>query len=75
LDCCAILDNVLLQVNVPDKWIWQLEPNSDYSVNGVYHMFTHGAVQDRQVANHEVICNKIAPFKVSLFAWRLLKTS
>jgi hypothetical protein len=21
LECCAILDNVLLQVNVPDKWI------------------------------------------------------
>jgi hypothetical protein len=73
LKCCAILDNIPLQINVPDKWIWQLEPDSGYPVNGVYHLLTHGTVADTPVANQEVIWNKIAPLKVSLFTWRLLK--
>jgi hypothetical protein len=51
----------------------QLEPDSGYSVNEVYHLLTHGVVPDTPVANQEVIWNKIASLKVSLFAWRLLK--
>ncbi|XP_045831356.1 uncharacterized protein LOC123922701 [Trifolium pratense] len=73
LECCAILDNILLHVNVPDKWIWQLVSDSSYSVNGVYHIFTHTAVLDTQVATQEVIWNKIVPLKESLYALRLLK--
>jgi hypothetical protein len=47
------------------------DPNTSYSVSGAYHLLTH-IVPLAVAAHNGVIWNKIAPLKVSLFAWRLL---
>jgi len=39
-ECRELLHNVIMQVNVEDKWIWQLEPGVGYSVCGVYDFLT-----------------------------------
>jgi hypothetical protein len=40
IDCARLLDNILLQDNVNDKWIWKHDLVEGYSVKGVYHIIT-----------------------------------
>ncbi|MCI30790.1 hypothetical protein A2U01_0052001, partial [Trifolium medium] len=35
-ECCAVLANVLLQVDTPDEWEWLSDPDAGYSVSGTY---------------------------------------
>jgi hypothetical protein len=55
-----MLDNVFLQVGVPDRWMWQVDPEDGYSVRGVYDMFTH-LVPAATTTHNDIIWNKIAP--------------
>ncbi|PNY13834.1 cysteine-rich receptor-like protein kinase [Trifolium pratense] len=57
LECCVVLENLFLQVDVLECC--------------VYHLLTH-LVPIMMTAHKDVIWNKVAPLKVSLFAWRLL---
>jgi hypothetical protein len=39
-ECQALLHNLLLQVQSPDLWQWQLDPDRGYSVRGAYQILT-----------------------------------
>ncbi|MCH92241.1 receptor-like kinase, partial [Trifolium medium] len=41
VECCLLLVDVVLQVNVADRWCWNLDPPKGYTVSGVYHWLTH----------------------------------
>jgi hypothetical protein len=56
---------------MPDRWRWLSNSNTCYSVSGAYHLLTH-IVLLTVAAYNDVIWNKIALLKVSLYAWRLL---
>jgi len=66
------LNNVILQDNIQDSWRWLLDPIHGYSIRGTYRFLT--SVDEPLVggANNNV-WHKLAPSKVSLFAWRLLQ--
>jgi hypothetical protein len=40
VECCAILKNYFLQVNINDSWKWLLDPFEGYSIKCVYHFLT-----------------------------------
>ncbi|PNX87656.1 cysteine-rich receptor-like protein kinase, partial [Trifolium pratense] len=67
MECCAALDSIFLQNATPDLWRWLLDPNAGYSVHGAYHLLTH-IIPLAMAAHNDIIWNKIAPLKVSLFA-------
>ncbi|GAU10307.1 hypothetical protein TSUD_421680, partial [Trifolium subterraneum] len=71
LECYAVLENLFLQVDVMDKWIWRPDPSIGYSVRSAYHLLTH-LVPVTMATHNDFIWNKVGPLKVSLFAWRLL---
>ncbi|GAU43919.1 hypothetical protein TSUD_28600 [Trifolium subterraneum] len=71
LECCAVLENLFLQVVVMDKWMWRPDPSIGYSVRSAYHLLTH-LVPVAMATHNDVIWNKVVPLNVSLFAWRLL---
>lgn len=39
--CSLLLDNIFLQKNVSDKWVWKLDLIDGYSVKGDYNILTH----------------------------------
>ncbi|XP_024640546.1 uncharacterized protein [Medicago truncatula] len=71
-ECITLLDNIVLQVHIQDRWRWLLDPVHGYSVGGTYRFLTNS---EEQVANDVFIdvWHKLVPTKVSLFAWRLLQ--
>jgi len=71
-ECVSLLNNVVLQENIPDRWRWMLDPLHGYSVSGTYRFLTN---VEGQVANGvcKDVWHKFVPSKVSLFAWRLLQ--
>jgi hypothetical protein len=71
-ECAALLNNVILQVNIKDTWRWLLDPTHGYSVRGTYRFLT----SDNDLINGVVFNNvwhKLVPSKVSIFVWRLLQ--
>jgi len=63
------MDNVILQLKLPDKLVWKNDPGKGYLVNRAYQLLN---LEDYNVRAplSDLICNKVAPFKVSRFAWR-----
>jgi hypothetical protein len=41
LECCAILENLFLQVDALDKWMWLFDPTNSYSLRAAYHLLKH----------------------------------
>jgi len=39
-ECSVLLDNVVLQDVITDRWKWLLDPVNGYSVKGTYHFLT-----------------------------------
>jgi hypothetical protein len=71
-ECTLLLHNVVLQVNVLDKWRWLLDPVNGYSVREAYrHITTSGEQVDRSVVDD--VWHRYIPQKVSMFVWRLLR--
>jgi len=46
VDCCSLLENIVLQESIVNTWSWKLDPTQGYSVKGVYNMSMH---DDQQV--------------------------
>ncbi|MCI57279.1 O-acyltransferase WSD1, partial [Trifolium medium] len=54
-----------------DRWQWQPDPDTGYSVRGAYHLLTsHDSVT--MDATEGLIWHTQVPLKVSILAWRLL---
>ncbi|GAU21182.1 hypothetical protein TSUD_10990 [Trifolium subterraneum] len=71
-ECKALLLNVILQLNISDRWIWRHDIENGYSVMVAYALLTS---MDRQGAdaNSDLIWHKQVPVKVSLLVWRLFR--
>ncbi|PNX94589.1 70 kDa peptidyl-prolyl isomerase [Trifolium pratense] len=69
--CCAVLKNLLLEVDAIDKWMWFSRPTNGYLVRDAYHLLTC-LVSINMAAHKDVIWNKVVLLKVTLFAWRML---
>jgi hypothetical protein len=71
LECCALLENLFLQVDVLDKWIWCIIlPVDVISQKCISSINASGSSHDE--STQDIIWNKVIPLKVYLFAWRLL---
>jgi len=64
-----LLQNVTLQVDKADRWLWNLETSHDFSVRSAYNFLTIQLPAASSVAASS-IWNKDVPLKVGLFAWR-----
>ena len=71
-ECRTLLDNVVLQPNVPDRWQWDPNIHVGYTLRGAYHALTS---TDTHIpdATKNIVWHKQVPLKVSIVAWRLLK--
>ena len=64
----SLLGNVVVQKNVLDMWIQKLEKDKQYVVKGVYQSLTHALIYIHP-SSLDIIWNKKAPLKLSLFGW------
>ena len=67
-----LLQNVTLQVNKDDSWLWNLETFQVYSFSGAYNLTT-AQHQTPYLVAASAIWNKDVPLKVGLYAWRLFR--
>ncbi|PNX91700.1 kinesin-like protein, partial [Trifolium pratense] len=71
-ECQTLLSNISLQAQITDRWQWQPDPDSGYTVRGAYELLTtfdSVTVDDAE----NLIWHSQVPLKVSIFAWRLLR--
>jgi len=67
-ECFEELHNIVLQVDVTDKWRWLLDHVHGYSVRESYRFITNsGAQVDRSLVND--VWHRLIPEKVSLLVW------
>ncbi|CAJ2667239.1 unnamed protein product [Trifolium pratense] len=71
-ECQFLLANISLQAQHSDRWQWQPDPDTGYSVRGVYQLLTARDSVTMDDATH-LIWHPQIPLKVSIFAWRLLR--
>ncbi|KEH26926.1 hypothetical protein MTR_6g079500 [Medicago truncatula] len=71
-ECRSLLDNVLLRLNVLDRWQWDPDIIDGYTVRGVYQILTT-SVSNTIVKTDELVWHEQVPLKVSIVARRLLK--
>jgi len=71
-ECVALLNNIILQVNIKDTWRWLIGPTHGYSVRGAYRFLTSADEPTNGVVFNNV-WHKLVPSKVSIFVWRLLQ--
>ncbi|XP_045831292.1 uncharacterized protein LOC123922638 [Trifolium pratense] len=71
-ECQSLLSVISLQVQTSDRWQWQLDPDSGYTVRGAYQLLTTMDSIIVDDAEH-LIWQPQVPLKVSIFAWRLLR--
>jgi len=71
-ECMMLLSNVILQVDVSDRWQWLPDVVGGYSVRSAYHLLTS---QDPPLlhTSENLIWHTKVPVKVSILAWRLLR--
>ncbi|GAU17363.1 hypothetical protein TSUD_232390 [Trifolium subterraneum] len=70
LDCVERLSNVVLQVNVHDRWVWKLHPSHCYTVRSAYAFLTATDINLNEGFNRFLWLKSI-PLKVNIFVWRL----
>ncbi|MCH84847.1 YIPF1-like protein, partial [Trifolium medium] len=75
LECIGMSVNVFLQVNTENRWKWRLDQTGHYSFKGVYKFFVHDSLSSEPEFQNvkDIMRNKLAPLKVLVFAWKLLK--
>jgi hypothetical protein len=71
-ECQILLHDFFLQAQFSDMWLWQPDPTWGYAVQGAYQILT-SHLTDPLDAVAELIWHNQVPFKVSIFAWRLLR--
>ena len=71
-ELCLLLQNVTLQVDNEDRWLWNLEKSNVYYVGSAYNFLF---AQPDVVAPVDVtkLWQKHIPMKVVVFAWRLFR--
>ena len=70
-ECVDILSNVLLQVEMEDRWVWNLHSSKRYTVKSAYENLTSVNV-DFNVGYNHVLWLKMIPLKFNFFFWRLI---
>ncbi|CAJ2644025.1 unnamed protein product [Trifolium pratense] len=71
-ECQSLLLDISLQDQTLDRWQWRPDPDTGYTVGGVYQILTH----QTSVTVHDaenLLWHPQVPLKVSIFAWRLLR--
>ncbi|GAU21536.1 hypothetical protein TSUD_34990 [Trifolium subterraneum] len=71
-ECQNLLSTISLQALSLERWHWQLDPVTDDSVRGAYHLLTSQDSVTRDDAAG-LIWHTQVPLKVSIFAWHLLR--
>ncbi|CAJ2645018.1 unnamed protein product [Trifolium pratense] len=71
-ECQSLLSVIYLQVQSSDRWQWQPDPDTGYTVRGAYQLLTTMDSIIVDDAEH-LIWHPQVPLKVSIFAWRLLR--
>ena len=69
---CFLLQNVTLQVDKEDRWLWKLESSQDFTIRSVYKVMVNQHHYASMVSP-EGLWHKDIPLKVVLFAWRLIR--
>jgi len=71
VQCCSLLDSIVLQDSVADPRFWKFDSIYGYIVKGLYNQLTY---EEKHVHSPltDIIRNKIRSIKVSLFTWWLL---
>jgi len=65
----TVLHDVSLQVDIPDCWLWLLDPKKGFLVHGAYNIITSDGPHQVAAALC-VIWSQEVPLKALLFAWR-----
>jgi hypothetical protein len=71
-ECATLLSDIVLQVDVIDKWRWVPDPINGYTVRGTYQYLTSSDSPMEQGMS-DMVWLKQVPLKVSVFMWRLLR--
>jgi len=72
VECRHLLNNIVLQPDVSDRWQWYLDIEEGYTVCGAYHILTT-QVSPLVDLTEDLIWHKQVPLEVSILAWRLLR--
>ncbi|GAU44064.1 hypothetical protein TSUD_368760 [Trifolium subterraneum] len=70
--CQTLLLTISLQDHSLDRWLWQPDVDSGYTVRGAYQLLTAPPEVPLHAATG-LIWHPQVPLKVSIFAWRLLR--
>ncbi|XP_024628726.1 uncharacterized protein [Medicago truncatula] len=70
--CTSLLQNVVLQDHIIDRWRWILNPIHGYSVKGTYSYLTASGIYSECGLSVD-LWKKQVPLKVFVFVWRLLR--
>jgi len=71
-ELCLLLQNVTLQVDTEERWLWRLDKSNVYSVRSAYNLLTS---QPLVAASLDVksLWHMDILLKVVVFAWRLFR--
>ena len=73
-ECRQLLNGVVLQFDLSDRWLWDSDSDAGYTVRSAYQQLTtHAEAEPPEVTTGDLIWHKKVPLKVSIFAWRLLR--
>ena len=71
-ECRQLLDGVIAQANILDRWQWDPDIHEGYTIRGAYQILTT-QVSSTTEATRNLVWHNQVPLKVSIVAWRLLK--
>ncbi|CAJ2663648.1 unnamed protein product [Trifolium pratense] len=71
-ECQALLSNISLQAISLDRWQWQPDPDTGYTVRRAYQLLISHDLVTMDAADN-LIWHPQVPLKVSILAWRLLR--
>ncbi|XP_024630644.1 uncharacterized protein [Medicago truncatula] len=69
---CLLLQNVTLQVDKEDRWLWRLKSSNDFTVRSASKVLVNQQNTYTEVSPN-ALWHKDIPLKVVLFAWRLIR--
>ncbi|XP_024630889.1 uncharacterized protein [Medicago truncatula] len=69
-ECRLLINGVVLQSDISDRWQWDSDSDCGYTVRGVYQQLT-AQVQPPDASIGDLIWHNQVPLKVSIFAWGL----
>jgi len=63
VECCSLLDNIVLQDSVTGIWFWKLDPNHGYTIKRVYNQLT---LEEQHIHSSlmDIIWNKLVPLSL-----------